>query len=739
MAGLFPYSLYSQPKDDINFNGGLNSTNGPLSLKDTESSDLQNINMNKFGSILKRSGYLNIVSEPNIGKGQLLTDGGFEIWTNSTTLTNWTLEGTSASLARTTNPVYSGTYSAGVTRSGTNCNIFQNITPTLIGTSYTFTCYAYATVANAVLIQAYDGTILSSSTTHPGDSTWHPLTVTFTATSTSAVQVFCSVNGTNTTGYFDSAILYVSNLSLPSDGLMWFEYTSAGSYASNLMEAINGKIYSMSNLNGKWTDITGAATVTAGNFFQSTNWLNTIYMTNGKDSPLQWNGSSNVTTLPALQANSYTFTVFSITTNPTVGATYTNNGITYTVAFVNTSGSAGSIAGTIIATGSGAPTTFGILTKASGTGDATINFSLEVLNADITSAKYITQWNNFLFLANVNINNGTFLPTRIYWCQVNDPTTWSAINWIEISTLDGQPITGMYPLADRLVIFKERSIYNLFFTGDSTLPFVYLVSNSPTVGCMAPYSIQEVENGLVFLSYDGFYYYDSNNSYKMSLQIQNTISSLNLSKLSNAKSLKQRNKNLYMCAVTSSDSTNNDTVITWDWVLNAFSLYSGMSPSAMRTVFVNGNQEEIYFADYYGYTYEMDTGVDDYPLGIQTAISAYYWTNWKSFGDAMLQKVDPNVVIYYESSNAVLTFGYSYDFDQGIDYQNTFSLAQGTSVWGSAIWDTSTWSGSGGLLQRQDLDGRGRVMRFYFANSNMSETFQIDGLASFVNAETNAG
>lgn len=594
MAGLFQYAYFSQPKDDINFNGGLNSTNGPLSLKDTESSDLSNILFNKFGSILKRNGYLNL---------------------NST----------------------------------------------------------------------------------------------------------------------------VSSGSVLSDGLMWFEYTSSGAYASNLLEATNGKMLYMSSLNGTWNDITGAVTITAGNFFQSTNWLNTIYMTNGKDSLLQWKGSSNVTNLPALQANSYTFTVFSITTNPTVGATYTNNGVTYTVVFVNTSGVAGSIAGTIIMTGSGAPTTFGTLTKGSGTGDSTINFSLEVLNVNITSAKYITQWNNFLFLANVNIDNGNFLPTRIYWCQVNDPTTWSAINWIEISTLDGQPITGMYALADRLVIFKERSIYNLFFTGDSTLPFVYLVSNSPKVGCMAPYSIQEVENGLVFLSYDGFYYYDSNNSYKMSLQIQNTISGLNLTKLSNAKSLKQRNKNLYMCAVASANSSTNDTIITWDWVLNAFSIYKGMAPSAMTAVFVNGNQEQIYFADYSGYTYQMDTGVDDYPLKVQTPIAAYYWTNWKSFGDAMLEKADPNVIIYYESSNSVLTFGYSYDFDNGIDYQNTISLAQGTSVWGSAIWDVSQWSGSGGLLQRQDLDGRGRVVRFYFANANMGETFQIDGLASFVNVETNAG
>jgi hypothetical protein len=106
----------------------------------------------------------------------------------------------------------------------------------------------------------------------------------------------------------------------------------------------------------------------------------------------------------------------------------------------------------------------------------------------------------------------------------------------------------------------------------------------------------------------------------------------------------------------------------------------------------------------------------------------------------MLQKASPNVVIYYQGNNAVLTFGYSYDFDNGIDYQNTFSMSNSGVLWDTAIWDAaaSVWAGSGGLYKRQDLAGRGRVVRFYFANANLSEQMQIDGLSSFTNIQTNA-
>jgi hypothetical protein len=63
----------------------------------------------------------------------------------------------------------------------------------------------------------------------------------------------------------------------------------------------------------------------------------------------------------------YTFTVTSA--SATVGATYTNNGNTFTVV-ATISGAV-----TLVCTSQGAPASSGTLTKASGTGDATITFS----------------------------------------------------------------------------------------------------------------------------------------------------------------------------------------------------------------------------------------------------------------------------------------------------------------------------------------------------------------------------
>lgn len=588
MAGI-TFTTPSQPIADNNFNGGLNTTSGPLSLKNSESSDLLNIDFNKSGSIVKRNGY--------------------------------------------------------------------------------------------------------------------------SALNTSAI-----------TG------------SAKSDGLWWYEYVSSGAYASLLLNVTNGKVYKNSGLTTTFTDATGTATVTAGNYCDFENWLNSAYITNNNDIPSFMVIGANAAPIPSFTANSYTFQVSGITTNPAIGSTYTNNAITYTVTYVRTSGTAGALAGQIVATGSGAPTTSGTLTNASGTGDATIAFSSNGANITLTKAKCVKQYNNYLFLANVVVGGVTH-KSRILWCNLKDDLTWLSTSFIDISKDDGQQIVGIIVLGDRLVVFKERSIHVVTFTGDADVPFTVDKTDS-SVGTVGQHSMQEIENGIVFLSYDGFYYFDGSNSYKISLQIQSTLLAYNASRFSQAQSMRQKNKNRYFCSLPSNGQTNNDVVVIWDWQLNAFSLYGGMAVNAMTTVYVAGVDERIYFGDYSGFVYRMDNGADDYPLNVQTAINSYYYTNWKHYDDIVDQKGVPNVVVYYQTNNSIITLVYSYDFESADTYTQTFSTATSTSVYGTAVYGTGTYAGIGGGQQRRDLDGRGRVVRFGFKNANMSETFQIDGLGSFVHLET---
>jgi len=357
---------------------------------------------------------------------------------------------------------------------------------------------------------------------------------------------------------------------------------------------------------------------------------------------------------------------------------------------------------------------------------------------DLTKAKYVKQFNNYLFLANVVIGSNTH-QSRIYWSNIKDTDTWSATAFIDIAKDDGQEITGIRVLSDRLVVYKSRSVYNVFFTGDSDIPFVLPgggKSNS-AVGCIAPFSIQDVENGHVFLSDDGFYFYDGINAFKISDKVTTTLRGYNTTRLEQARSLTYRDKNVYMCALPASGQTENDRILVWNYFNNAWSIYTGFAPSAMATFHVGGSQERPYFGDYDGFVYRMDIGLNDNPLGVETAISAYYWTNWRTFEDLISQKGVPQLAIYYQTSNTVLSLSYAFDGETGDQYTNTFTLSVTADTYGTGVYGTAVYSGSGGAIKKRNLTGRGHMIRYKFENNTVDETFTIDGIGAFPHLETN--
>jgi hypothetical protein len=107
----------------------------------------------------------------------------------------------------------------------------------------------------------------------------------------------------------------------------------------------------------------------------------TNYNQNNTSAPQLWLSGGETLSIDGDSDLNYFFTFSGVTTLPLPGATYTNNGHTYTVIYANAqSGSAGSYAGVILASAGGlseTPSSSGTLTKSAGTGDATISFSAE--------------------------------------------------------------------------------------------------------------------------------------------------------------------------------------------------------------------------------------------------------------------------------------------------------------------------------------------------------------------------
>jgi len=370
--------------------------------------------------------------------------------------------------------------------------------------------------------------------------------------------------------------------------------------------------------------------------------------------------------------------------------------------------------------------------------DTTPTASTFTVPTGLTTAKYIESFENYAFLANCTVS-GTKRATRLYWSTIDDAETWDAADFNEIGLDDGEEITGLKKLGDRIAIYKERSIYVGLFTGDADIPFVFKKTPSE-IGCVSGWSIQEALNGHLFLSVDGIYFFDGFNVTKLSDRISTTIEELNSNRKLYAVSGYQKTKNKYWLSV-SSTSGGHDRIITYDCFNNAFSIYKGINANAIVNMNYAGN-ERLYFGNYTGFACRADVPnqtSDKSDANVDVAIEGVYKTKWFDFGDVVLQKGVAQSVFYYDFANTMLTFSYSYDLEDGNDISQTFNLSQGGAEWDAAIWDVDEWVKAGGGFKRVDHKGRGRLMRCIFYNNNIGEEFKINAFGLFVHMETHAG
>ena len=148
----------------------------------------------------------------SISNKNLIEWSNMEDWVSgaSAAPTEHTLTGASATVARESTIIKVGTYSAKVTRVGTDCTLYHDFPnyASYAGRQMTWGAWVYATVASRARLSIGDGVGTTNSSYHTGDSTWQFLTVTRNIdTSPTRIRCGMEVNTGNTSGYFDGGVL----------------------------------------------------------------------------------------------------------------------------------------------------------------------------------------------------------------------------------------------------------------------------------------------------------------------------------------------------------------------------------------------------------------------------------------------------------------------------------------------------------------------------------------------------
>ena len=348
--------------------------------------------------------------------------------------------------------------------------------------------------------------------------------------------------------------------------------------------------------------------------------------------------------------------------------------------------------------------------------NATVGYRITAVS---TGAKTCESYNNYLLLGNLS-EGGVTYGSRFRWSDLGVIGTWPANNYIDIEPSDGDSIVAIKRFQQNVYIFKKRSIYEAIQTGGSGAEAFIVRPIARGIGAYAKNSVQVINNtGIVFLGQNGVYMFDGSNFEFISDPIQRTVDGFNRSRFPYAVGAVYPPKNQYWLSFSDGSDTQNQTILIYDYIQQAWSVYEGIYANALITAEDNNGNVVLFSGDYAGSVYKQDTGTSDEPSGNTTNISAFYATANYALG---APEIDKNFKYLYVFSRATvqsaITVDVAYNYVGG--YQDTYSLNIGEAgaVWGTAVWGTDVWPGTAVQVQRIELNRRGKAIRLKFSENS---------------------
>jgi len=349
-------------------------------------------------------------------------------------------------------------------------------------------------------------------------------------------------------------------------------------------------------------------------------------------------------------------------------------------------------------------------------------------------AKFIRKYKDYLVLGYV-FSGTTVYPQRVQWSDTGNPEEWSTGNAGYQDLLEGVDwITGLEILGDRLIVFKERSIYSGYLVGTSEIfNFDLKVSG---IGTPAPASIGNVGDELIFLGWDNIYAFNGITIEDIGEPIKDELfSTMNSEKIGNCHALIIEELDEYHLFVPSVDSTYPDTEWVYNYIRKAWyrnsrknitraGYYQKQSSATWDTLSGTWDSQtarwddRVYGAlsptnllgDSSGYVYEWDYTVND-EAGV--AIDGWFTTKDFTMNDFVRRKYWARLDVYGAGNSVVV----DYSTDEGNTWTNLGTLTLTAEM---------NW-------HKLDFRITSEKIRFRFRNNNSGETFKIRMLTLYWN------
>lgn len=342
-------------------------------------------------------------------------------------------------------------------------------------------------------------------------------------------------------------------------------------------------------------------------------------------------------------------------------------------------------------------------------------------------------------------NTATQITVTSAWSVTPDATSQYTIasgNWIDISKDDGDKIMGLGKFQNSVIIFKERSIWQLNFDS-SGIPTITNVTVG--VGCVSHRSVDNVENDLFFLARIGskiaIYvlgnepnYFNVIRTNELSTRIAPTLDTITPANLDKASAIYDDYK--YMVAIPVGGTTYNNMVVVYDRRYMAFSKWDGFKANSFTQFIDTNNASHLYFGgDSDGKLYEMYQGYND----AGTAINAYwnskvynldkfdlskFWFDASILLRSLTGTLNVKVVLDGVEISRNVTIGSSATASTG------FGASQfGVRQFGASAASSATAPTASNIVKRLQLYKNAKTIQLKVSNNTLDERFNLMGFS----------
>ena len=336
-------------------------------------------------------------------------------------------------------------------------------------------------------------------------------------------------------------------------------------------------------------------------------------------------------------------------------------------------------------------------------------------------ARYAATWAEFVWVA-YTVESGTSYKNRVRFSAVNDGENWTASDYIDIDIgEDGDYITAILPDADRLLVFKQNSVYAIYgFSRDS-----FEVRNlTRTAGCRDGTSPAAGTPGVFFwYGEDGVFLIAYEQIAWVFERIKPALDDGSLT-LGTAPSLMWFDEKLWVSTdyqsgdnLAGSDQTNRRNTFMWDpslgdtgaWTrydINARSLLAYRPSGAQHfglavTSDVSGTAAFTRVAKV-----NVDADVDDYNGTTAEEIQSFYQTGWfVGNRPTFTKRWGKTRTVMLADNTLTVRMGIFKDYDlstEAVSQTQSITGPGGASTWdsdpsgsGDGVWDVSEWAAGG--------------------------------------------